>query len=155
MDAVVGPKTWNALYSNVRISDAPPSRDSGRAPVASVGSFNGQAIVDAARAQKGVRYTWGGSTPATGMDCSGLVYHAYNQAGVNVSRKTAKGYTFGGRIISRSEAQPGDLVAFTSNNYGHIGIYAGNGRVIDASSSRGRVMERMIWNAPHVFVTYR
>ena len=155
VDAVVGPKTWNALYSNVRISDAPPSRDSGRAPVASVGSFNGQAIVDAARAQKGVRYTWGGSTPATGMDCSGLVYHAYNQAGVNVSRKTAKGYTFGGRIISQSEAQPGDLVAFTSNNYGHIGIYAGNGRVIDASSSRGRVMERMIWNAPHVFVTYR
>ncbi|MFQ6484039.1 peptidoglycan-binding protein [Brachybacterium epidermidis] len=155
VDAVVGPKTWNALYSNVRISDAPPSRDSGRAPVASVGSFNGQAIVDAARAQKGVRYTWGGSSPASGFDCSGLVHHAYNQAGINLPRKTAKGYTFGGRIISQAEAQPGDLVAFTSNNYGHIGIYVGNGRIIDASGSRQRVVERNIWNAPHVFVTYR
>ena len=157
VDAVVGPKTWNALRSDVRIGDAPASRSEGRspAPAPASSSFNGQAIVDAARSQVGTRYTWGGSSPATGMDCSGLVYHAYNQAGVNVPRKTAKGYTFGGRIISQSEAQPGDLVAFTSNNYGHIGIYAGNGRIIDASNSRGRVMERTIWNAPHVFVTYR
>lgn len=157
VDAVVGSATWNALTSNVRVSDAPAGRDDDRspAPAPSVSSFNGQAVVDAARAQVGLRYTWGGSSPSTGMDCSGLVYHAYNQAGVNMPRKTAKGYVFGGRIISQSEAQPGDLVAFTGNNYGHIGIYAGNGRIIDASNSRGRVMERTIWSAPHVFVTYR
>ena len=151
----MGPKTWNALHSNLRISDAPASRDSGRAPAPTTGSFNGQAVVDAARAQLGVRYKWGGSSPATGMDCSGLVYHAYNQAGITMPRKNAKGYTFGGRIISQSEAQPGDLVAFTSNNYGHIGIYVGNGRIIDASGSRQQVVERNIWNSPHVFVTYR
>lgn len=83
------------------------------------------------------------------------MYYAYNQGGTSMPRKTAKGYTFGGRIISQSEAQPGDLVAFTGNDYGHMGIYVGNGRIIDASSSRQQVVERSIWNAPHVFVTYR
>jgi len=148
VDTVVGPKTWNALYGSTSI----PSGGTG----ASTGtSINGSAVVAAARAQLGVRYSWGGSSPSGGLDCSGLVYHAYNQAGVSMPRKTAKGYTFGGRIISQSQAQPGDLVAFTSNNYGHMGIYAGGGRIIDASSSRGQVVERSIWNAPHVFVTYR
>lgn len=155
VDAVVGPRTWSALSSNVRISEADASRDSGRGSVPTSGSFNGQAIVDAARAQLGVRYTWGGSSPASGFDCSGLVYHAYNQSGMSMPRKNAKGYTFGGRIISQAEAQPGDLVAFTGNDYGHMGVYVGNGRIIDASGSRQRVVERNIWDSPHVFVTYR
>ncbi|HEX7352934.1 peptidoglycan-binding protein [Brachybacterium sp.] len=149
VDGVVGPKTWNALNRGVQIS---PGAGGGSSSGTSV---NGQAIINAARAQTGVRYTWGGSSPSSGFDCSGLVYHAYNQAGINLPRKTAKGYTFGGRIISQSEAKPGDLVAFTGNNYGHMGIYVGNGRIIDASGSRQQVVERSIWNAPHVFVTYR
>lgn len=154
VDAVVGPKTWNAANSSVRISDGGSNRDDDRGSSTGT-SVNGQAIVNAARAQIGLRYTWGGSSPSTGLDCSGLVYYAYNQAGMNLPRKTAKGYAFGGRVIPRSQAQPGDLVAFTSNNYGHMGIYAGNGRIIDASGSRQQVVERSIWNAPHVFVTYR
>lgn len=151
VDTVVGPRTWSALDSGVPISGG----TSGGGGSESGTSVSGQAIVNAARATVGTRYTWGGSSPSGGLDCSGLVYHAYNQAGMNMPRKTAKGYTFGGRIISQSQAQPGDLVAFTGNNYGHMGIYTGNGRIIDASSSQGRVVERSIWNAPHVFVTYR
>lgn len=154
VDAVVGPRTWNALGSDVRITSDSGSRDDDREPTSGT-SVRGQAIIDAARSQTGVRYQWGGSSPATGFDCSGLVHYAYNQAGTNLPRKTAKGYVYGGRIISQSEAQPGDLVAFTGNDYGHMGIYVGNGKIIDASSSRGRVVERSIWSAPHVFVTYR
>jgi peptidoglycan hydrolase-like protein with peptidoglycan-binding domain len=150
VDGVVGPKTWNALNSSVSI----PSGGTGVGSSTGT-SVNGSAVIAAARAQLGVRYTCGGSTPSTGFDCSGLVYHAYNQAGVKLPRKTAKGYTFGGRIISQSQAKPGDLVAFTGNDYGHMGIYLGNGRIIDASGSRQQVVERAIWNAPHVFVTYR
>ncbi|MDN5901231.1 MAG: C40 family peptidase, partial [Brachybacterium sp.] len=131
-----------------------PVDDEVRDPVSGT-TVRGQAIIDAARSQLGVRYQWGGSSSSTGFDCSGLVYHAYNQAGTNLPRKTAKGYVFGGRIISQSEAQPGDLVAFTGNNYGHMGIYVGNGKIIDASNSRQRVVERSLWSAPHVFVTYR
>ncbi|MGP9844702.1 C40 family peptidase [Brachybacterium sp. 107] len=154
VDTVVGPATWNAAYSSVSISQGSSGQNGGQGPSSGT-SVNGQAIVYAARSQIGVRYQWGGSSPATGLDCSGLVYYAYNQAGNSMPRKTAKGYTFGGRIISQSQAQPGDLVAFTGNNYGHMGIYAGNGRIIDASGSQQRVVERTIWNAPHVFVTYR
>ena len=148
VDGVVGPKTWNALYGNATIGGSSGGASSGT-------SVNGQAIINAARSQTGVRYTWGGSSPSTGFDCSGLVHYAYGQAGMNLPRKTAKGYTFGGKIISQSQAQPGDLVAFTANNYGHMGIYLGNGRIIDASGSRQQVVERSIWNSPHVFVTYR
>ncbi|MGO1199770.1 MAG: C40 family peptidase [Dermabacteraceae bacterium] len=154
VDTVVGPRTWNALGSDVRISSDSGSRDDDREPTSGT-SVRGQAIVNAARSQTGVRYQWGGESASTGFDCSGLVHYAYNRAGTDLPRKTAKGYVFGGRIISQSEAQPGDLVAFTGNNYGHMGIYVGGGKIIDASSSRGRVVERSIWGAPHVFVTYR
>lgn len=153
VDGVVGPKTWSALGSDVRVGSGSSDRGTSRPGTST--SIDGQAIVAAARSQIGARYTWGGESPATGFDCSGLVHYAYNQAGVSMPRKTAKGYTFGGRIISQSEAKVGDLVAFTGNDYGHMGIYAGNGTIIDASGSRQRVMERSIWSAPHVFVTYR
>ncbi|WP_114853538.1 peptidoglycan-binding protein [Brachybacterium sp. YJGR34] len=153
VDTVVGTRTWSALAGDVRLSAGATGRDDQGS--ASTGSVNGAAVISAARAQLGVGYVWGGSSPAGGFDCSGLVYHAYNQAGIDLPRKTAKGYTFGGRIIAQSEAQPGDLVAFTGNDYGHMGIYLGNGRIIDASGSRQQVVERSIWSAPHVFVTYR
>lgn len=145
VDGVVGPQTWGALDGSTTIGSGDDS----------AGSFNGQAIVNAARSQLGTRYVWGGQTTAGGFDCSGLVHYAYNQAGVNMPRKTAKGYAFGGKVISASQAQPGDLVAFTANNYGHMGIYVGGGKIIDASNSRGQVVERSIWNSPHVYVTYR
>ena len=153
VDGVVGPKTWNALDSDVRISTGSGGRDDDRGSVGD--SARGQAIIDAARTQLGARYTWGGESPGTGFDCSGLVHFAYNQAGVDLPRKTAKGYVFGGRIIPKSQARPGDLVAFPGNDYGHMGIYVGNGKIIDASGSRQQVVERSIWNSPHVFVTYR
>ena len=157
VDGVVGPRTWKKLDGgSVRLSTGGASRGTDRsAPPASSSSIDGSAIISAARSQVGSPYVWGASSPSIGFDCSGLVHYAYNAAGVDVPRRTAKGYTFGGRIISKSEAQPGDLVSFTKNNYGHIGIYVGNGRIVDASGSRGRVVERSIWNSPHVFVTYR
>ncbi|AXK46059.1 peptidoglycan-binding protein [Brachybacterium saurashtrense] len=155
VDGVVGSRTWNALNSDVRIGDTGGSRGSTGGSTSSGTSVDGNAIIAAARTQIGARYSWGGESPSTGYDCSGLVHYAYNQSGHSLPRKTAKGYVFGGRIISQSEAKPGDLVAFTGNDYGHMGIYIGNGKIIDASGSRQQVVERSIWNAPHVFVTYR
>src|SRR5699024_12259033 len=105
--------------------------------------------------QRGARYTWGGESPGTGFDCSGLVRFANSQPGVDLPRKTAKGDVFRARLIPKPQARPGDLVAFPGNDYGHMGIYVGNGKNIDASGSRQQVVERSIWNSPHVFVTYR
>ena len=146
VDTVVGAKTWNAIMNGTSAS--------GPAPSGSSTAFPGESIVSMAMQQQGVRYQWGGEHPSTGMDCSGLVYYVYQAHGIKVPR-TARQQTFGGRIIPQSEARPGDLVAFSERNWGHIGIYAGNGKIIDASGSRKVVMYRNIWNSPHVFVTYR
>jgi peptidoglycan hydrolase-like protein with peptidoglycan-binding domain len=144
-DGVVGPSTWAKLTDGKLVSIDYGSGSSD--------SFDGASIVSMARSYKGTPYVWGGNT-TSGFDCSGLVKYVYNAHGISINR-VAKDQILGGRIISQSEAKPGDLVGFTSNNYGHIGIYAGNGVIIDASSSNGRVVERSLWDDPHVFVTYR
>lgn len=158
VDGVVGARTRSALTDeSVRITSGSSARStsgssSDSAPSASSDS-SGDAIVATARQYLGVPYLWGGTTP-NGFDCSGLVQYVYKKNGISTPR-IAKDQVFGGRIIPQSEARPGDLVGFTGNNYGHIGIYLGNGRILDASSKGRPVQERAIWSAPHVFVTYR
>lgn len=151
VDGIAGPRTWAALGG----SDAQiPETGGGTSVPTAPSSSDGSSIVSLAQSQVGKRYVYGSSNPSVGFDCSGLVKYVYEQHGISVPR-TARQQTFGGRIISQSEAQPGDLVAFSAGNYGHIGIYAGNNQIVDASGSGGVVKQRAIWNAPHVFVTYR
>lgn len=157
-DGVVGPQTWSALAGGGGSvggggSSSGGASSSGGSSSGSVG-VSGNAIIDDARAQLGVRYVWGASKPGVGFDCSGLTQHVYKKNGITIPR-TASAQVRAGTIISESEARPGDLVAFTAGNYGHIGVYLGNGRIVDAGSSKGKVVERAIWNSPHVFVTYR
>ena len=84
----------------------------------------------------GVPYQWGGSTP-TGFDCSGLVQYVYAQLGVSLPRTSEEQATAGTPVASLADAQPGDLVFFagsdgTASSPGHVGIYVGNGQMIDA-----------------------
>ncbi|MEW5959506.1 MAG: DUF4157 domain-containing protein, partial [Chloroflexota bacterium] len=65
------------------------------------------------------------------FDCSGFVFWCYNQAGYNVSRLTVSGYQTCDRGITQADLQPGDL-CYIGNT--HVGIYAGNGRVVEARS---------------------
>jgi cell wall-associated NlpC family hydrolase len=83
-------------------------------------------------------YVWGGSTPETSFDCSGLIYWTLNQSGVaTVERTTAQGYYNMSALIPEDEVQPGDLVFFhstypTNDTVTHVGIYTGNGYMIHA-----------------------
>jgi cell wall-associated NlpC family hydrolase len=91
-----------------------------------------QIAVDAALAQRGKPYVWAASGPGS-FDCSGLVQYAYAAAGIDLPHSSRMQAGIG-RSVSRSELQPGDLVAFHSP-ISHIGIYIGNGQMVHAPSS--------------------
>lgn len=99
--------------------------------------------VQAARTVVGVRYSWGGSSPATGFDCSGLTSWAWAQAGRSIPR-TSRAQFSGTRRVAISDLQPGDLVFYGSPIY-HVGLYIGGGQMIDAPSSGRSVMQRSIY----------
>jgi cell wall-associated NlpC family hydrolase len=81
-----------------------------------------------AERQLGVPYLWGG-TGNGGYDCSGLVQAAWHAAGIDLPRTTYDQADTGSRV-TRDQLQPGDLVF--SNNDGHVQMYIGGGRVIEA-----------------------
>jgi hypothetical protein len=84
--------------------------------------------IRAALRQRGVRYVWGGASPA-GFDCSGLTMWAYARAGVELPHSTY-GQIRVGRRIGRRQIRPGDLVF--SEGGGHVGLYIGHGMVVHA-----------------------
>ena len=157
VDGVVGPDTRAALEggsgsvdSGSEATISTTSAPAGGAAVSTAStSTSGNAIVDSARAALGTPYAWGESS-LSGMDCSGLVAYAYGQAGIDVPR-TSSQQAAAGQSISQSELQPGDLVVWP----GHIAIYSGDGKIIDASGSKQQVVEREIWGNPTDYVTYR
>lgn len=157
VDGVVGPDTRAALEggsgsvdSGSEATISTTSAPAGSAAVSTAStSTSGNAIVDTARTAVGTPYAWGESS-LSGMDCSGLVAYAYGQAGIDVPR-TSSQQAAAGQSISQSELQPGDLVVWP----GHIAIYSGDGKIIDASGSKQQVVEREIWGNPTDFVTYR
>ncbi len=81
----------------------------------------------------GTPYQWGGSSPATGFDCSGLVQYSYAQEGIQLPRVAADQFA-AGVPVSRDQLQPGDAVFFadSSGYVHHVGLYIGDGRFIDA-----------------------
>lgn len=111
------------------------------------GCTPGQSAVDAARQQIGTPYRYGGSSPNSGFDCSGLTSWAWRQAGVELPRTSRDQYAWADRI-TREEAQPGDLVFYSSGGQGgtvsHVAIYAGDGKIIHAPSSGKTVTETTV-----------
>ena len=77
----------------------------------------------------GIPYVWGGASPATGFDCSGLVMYVYAQLGISLPHFAAAQYQLG-TPVDRSQLQPGDLVFFDALD--HVGIYIGNGQMVHA-----------------------
>jgi cell wall-associated NlpC family hydrolase len=84
-----------------------------------------------AYAQIGKPYAWGGSGPDA-FDCSGLTMFAFGAAGVSLPHSAAAQYGYGTHVAI-ADLQPGDLVFFAYGGYiGHVGIYVGDGDMIDA-----------------------
>lgn len=86
-------------------------------------------------------YRYGGSTPASGFDCSGLVRYVYQAvAGRQLPRRSEEMGQLG-ETIGRSQLEPGDLVFFNTlaRAYSHVAIYIGEGRFLHAPARGGRV----------------
>jgi peptidoglycan DL-endopeptidase CwlO len=77
----------------------------------------------------GTPYRWGGSSPSTGFDCSGLVMYVFAQVGVSLPHSTYALWGMG-VAVPRDQLAPGDLVFFSG--LGHMGIYIGGGQMIHA-----------------------
>jgi len=85
----------------------------------------------------GVPYRWGGTSPITGMDCSGLVQLVFrNAVGIDLPRTALEQSGQGSRVGLR-ELKPGDLVFFNTmgSNISHVGIYVGNGKFLHAPAT--------------------
>mgnify|MGYP001627157264 FL=1 len=104
-----------------------------------------QRILEFAQRFRGIRYSYGGTSPSTGFDCSGFVQFVFKNFGIHLERTAADMARTNGVRISYSEIKPGDLLFFDTDggkNYiNHVGIYLGGGKFIHASSARGRVIE--------------
>lgn len=92
---------------------------------------SGQAVVDYACQFIGNPYVWGGTSLTNGADCSGFVQSVYAHFGISLPR-TSSQQRGAGRAVSYSEAVPGDIICYD----GHVGIYMGNGQIVNAINSR-------------------
>jgi cell wall-associated NlpC family hydrolase len=99
----------------------------------------GAAALIAAESRIGAPYRYGGAGPDA-FDCSGLVAYSYRQAGITLPRTAAQQYAAVTPVPKR-DLKPGDLVFFRVNGNGvsHVGIYAGDDRLVDAPQTGGRV----------------
>ena len=105
------------------------------------GVSSDNALVSEALNYLGIRYRFGGNSPDTGFDCSGLVtYTAERSQGLKLPRNAAE-IAQQGVSVSKSELKAGDLVFFNTmgRRYSHVGIYLGDDRFVHSPSSGGVV----------------
>ena len=119
----------------------PPPREPSH-PFPIVGA-NADDVVISAIGLEGTPYRYGGNTPESGFDCSGLIGYVYrNAAGITLPRSTREMINLRVPSVGRDDLQSGDLVFFATNGGGnvtHAGIYVGEGRFVHAPSSGGTV----------------
>jgi cell wall-associated NlpC family hydrolase len=120
---------------------APATVPASAAPAA--GAATGTDVVAMAKKYIGVPYVWGGTNPATGMDCSGFTQRVFKDLGIEIPRVVSDQMRQGTPVASLAEAKPGDLLVSFGGN--HISIYLGNGKAIDAPVPGKTVQIRDAW----------
>ena len=118
-----------------------PSTRAAGPEAASEPQHAGAELVLRALSLLGVNYRFGGNSPDTGLDCSGLVRHVFREAVGVVLPRRAEEMSRAGSSVDTSQLAPGDLVFFNTlrRTFSHVGIYIGNGQFVHAPSSGGGV----------------
>ncbi|MGC0364508.1 cell wall-associated NlpC family hydrolase [Rhodococcus sp. 27YEA15] len=120
----------DAERSQLNDSSFPPGTDLSKI-LANLTPGSGAAALQAGLTRIGDPYVWGATGPNQ-FDCSGLVVWAYQQIGKTLPR-SSQAQAQGGIPVPRDQLQPGDVVTFYSDN-SHVGIYAGDGNILHAST---------------------
>lgn len=131
---------------DVASPDAVASSTSGAAQIGA-GGVTGDVVVADAEKYLGVPYLYGGTDPSKGLDCSALVQRAYGDLGISLPRTSQEQAKVGTAVPSLDQAQPGDLVCF-GDPATHIGIYAGNGKMVVAPHTGTNVQVQDITTTP-------
>ncbi len=111
------------------------------------GTDLGQAAVSVASSYAGVPYRWGGTDASSGLDCSGLVQLVYGRLGVDLPRTSQQQQHSGTEVASLDQARPGDLVFFGEPAH-HVGVYIGDGQMIDAPHTGSSVGVHKLYGTP-------
>ena len=146
------PTTRNMLPESMTLSDralllatdfnrllAPGSADAGKS---ADGQGRVKTVLQRALALLGTPYRWGGTSPDSGFDCSGLVGYVFRNAlGIELPRVSREMAQSGELISDRAKLNEGDLVFFgKSGQVDHVGIYLGEGRFVHAPRTGKDVM---------------
>ena len=120
-------------------------------------SFNQKAAAYVKSFVGRVPYVYGGSSPGTGFDCSGLAHYVYGHYGKSIPR-IAEDQFLHFRRESRSRAWGGDLVFFHANSSPnsyvyHVGIYEGGNHMVSATNPAGGIRWQTIWSHNVTFGT--
>ncbi len=105
-------------------------------------------VINTAMKYLDVPYVWGGASPR-GFDCSGLVKYCFAKVGISLPHSSAMQYNYGTHV-SRSQLKPGDLVFFY-NPIHHVGIYIGNGNMINATGDHVQI--GTVWKSSYYGAT--
>ncbi len=122
-------------------ADAPPPEPD--TPISRLHTLTDRASELAMRAMGmlGIHYKYGGNTPESGLDCSGLVHLIFKEAWGKDLPRTAKELSRTGEHVDKADLQPGDLVFYNTlkRSFSHVGIYLGDNKFIHAPSKGGEV----------------
>lgn len=116
---------------------------SGQRPSTPGAAVSAEALTAAVEGYVGIPYVWGGTNPATGLDCSGFTQHLMRRFGVELPRVSADQLRTGTPVRDLASARPGDLLGWDTGprNVGvdHVAVYLGNGLMAEAPGTGGAV----------------
>ena len=103
-------------------------------------NVTGEMVVNYALQFVGNPYVWGGNSLTNGCDCSGFVHLIYKHFGYNLVRYSLS-FLYEGVPVSKEDMKPGDIVVYGRNSegIGHVAIYIGNGKIVEAQSTKAGI----------------